>query len=43
MRLNKAMYCTRDAAQNWEHEYTEFFTEIGFKGRNKQPVRVLPI
>jgi len=29
-RLNKAMYGTRDAAQNWEEEYTEFMREWGF-------------
>ena len=29
--LNKAMYGTRDAAQNWEHEYTEFLEDIGFQ------------
>ncbi len=29
--LKKAMYGTRDAAQNWEFEYTEMMTEAGFK------------
>ncbi len=29
-RLKKAMYGTRDAAQNWELEYTEIMTEVGF-------------
>ena len=29
-KLDKAMYGTRDAAQNWEHEYTEFLEEAGF-------------
>ena len=29
-KLNKSMYGTRDAAQNWEHEYCSFFTSIGF-------------
>ena len=29
-RLNKAMYGTRDAAQNWEIAYAEFMEEIGF-------------
>ncbi len=30
-KLNKAMYGTRDAAQNWEYEYVEFLEGIGFK------------
>ena len=29
--LKKSMYGTRDAAQNWELEYTEMMTEAGFK------------
>ncbi len=29
-RLKKTMYGTRDAAQNWELEYTEMMTEAGF-------------
>ena len=29
-RLKKAMYGTRDAAQNWELEYSEMMTEAGF-------------
>ena len=29
-RLNKAMYGTRDAAQNWEMAYAEFMEDIGF-------------
>ena len=29
--LLKAMYGTRDAAQNWEYEYAEFMQSIGFK------------
>jgi hypothetical protein len=29
--LNKAMYGTRDAAQNWEMEYTSMMVENGFK------------
>ena len=28
--LKKAMYGTRDAAQNWEAEYTEMMVEAGF-------------
>ena len=30
-RLNKAMYGTRDAAQNWEYAYVSFMEKIGFK------------
>ena len=30
-KLNKAMYGTRDAAQNWEHAYVDFMKSIGFK------------
>merc|ERR1711973_531261 len=29
-KLNKAMYGTRDAAQNWEYAYVEAMEEIGF-------------
>ena len=29
-KLSKALYGTRDAAQNWEHAYTEFLEGIGF-------------
>ena len=28
--LNKAMYGTRDAAQNWESAYAEFMESVGF-------------
>ena len=28
--LVKAMYGTRDAAQDWEHEYIEFMVNAGF-------------
>ena len=28
--MKKAMYGTRDAAQNWETEYTEMLQEAGF-------------
>ena len=32
--LYKSMYGTRDAAQNWEYEYSEFLHSIGFvKGK----------
>ena len=30
-RLKKAMYGTREAAQNWEHAYTQFLAAIGFR------------
>merc|ERR1712005_42236 len=30
-KLKKSMYGTRDAAQNWEAEYSEFMESIGFK------------
>ena len=29
-RLKKAMYGTRDAAQNWEYAYVAFMEKIGF-------------
>ena len=29
--LVKAMYGTRDAAQNWEHEYCDFMHSMGFR------------
>ena len=29
--LKKAMYVTRDAAQNWEMEYTEMMVDAGFR------------
>ncbi len=32
-KLGKAMYGTRDAAQNWEMECTEMMTEAKFKHR----------
>jgi len=36
-RLIKAMYGTRDAAQNWEYEYSEFMNTIGFKRGKASP------
>ena len=30
-KLIRAMYGTRDAAQNWEHAYNEFMENCGFK------------
>ena len=30
-RLNKSLYDTRDAAQNWEHAHMEFLESVGFK------------
>jgi hypothetical protein len=35
--LIMAMYGTRDAAQNWEHEYSDFLTGIGFKAGKASP------
>jgi len=35
--LVKSLYGTRDAAQNWEQEYTEFMTSIGFKAGIASP------
>ena len=36
-KLIKAMYGTRDAAQNWDWEYVEFMEGIGFRRRNSPP------
>jgi hypothetical protein len=36
-RLVKAMYGTRDAAQNWEMEYVEFMESIGFRRGQSTP------
>ena len=30
-KLQKSMYATRDAAQNWGHAYTKFLCENGFE------------
>ena len=30
-KLNYSLYGTRDAAQNWEAEYTRYLTKLGFK------------
>ena len=30
-KLQKSMYGTRDAAQNWEDCYVEFITSLGFR------------
>ena len=35
--LRKSMYGTRDAAQNWEEEYTSFLKEIGFTQGKSSP------
>ena len=40
-RLNKALYGTRDAAQNWEHEYRKFMIEAGFTGGITTPCAFL--
>ena len=31
-KLDKSMYGTRDAAQNWEETYVEFMESLGFRG-----------
>jgi hypothetical protein len=36
-RLEKAMYGTRDAAQNWEYEYVEFTVSLGFSQGKANP------
>ena len=33
----KAMYGTRDAAQNWEDEYSDFMETVGFKRGKASP------
>ena len=35
--LIQAMYGTRDAAQNWEQEYCQFMTGIGFRRGKASP------
>ena len=42
-RLKKAMYGTRDAAQNWEAEYIRFMESAGFKKGVRTPMRVLSL
>ena len=36
-KLRMAMYGTRDAAQNWENEYSEFMESIGFWRGKESP------
>ncbi len=36
-KLMKSMYGTRDAAQNWEFEYTEFMNHMGFSRGMSSP------
>ena len=36
-RLNKVMYVTRDAAQNWEYEYGEWLKSVGFVSGRASP------
>ena len=36
-RMNKSMYGTRDASQNWEEEYRETLTEFGFSRGMSSP------
>ena len=35
--LRKSMYGTRDAAQNWEFEYSDFMESVGFKRGKSSP------
>ena len=36
-KLVKALYGTRDAAQNWEHAYIEFLETVGFRAGIASP------
>jgi hypothetical protein len=36
-KLCKSMYGTRDAAQNWEEEYSQFMRDIGFETGRSSP------
>ena len=36
-KLEKAMYGTRDAAQNWEYEYSQFLMNLGFSRGRASP------
>ena len=36
-KLNLSLYGTRDAAQNWQKEYTGFMIDIGFKVGRASP------
>ena len=36
-KLHKSLYGTRDATQNWEHEYIEFLESAGFKSGVASP------
>ena len=36
-KLVKALYGTRDAAQNWEHAYIEFLETVGFRVGTASP------
>ena len=38
--LYKSMYGARDAAQNWEHEYSGFLVGIGFKRGESSPCAI---
>ena len=40
-RLKKAMYGTRDAAQNWEYAYTEWLESVGVERGRSHTMRVL--
>ena len=41
-RLDKSLYGTRDAAQNWEAAYTEFMLGIGFDVGAASPCTFFP-
>ena len=36
-KLVKSMYGTRDAAHNWENEYSEFMVGVGFRRGEASP------
>ena len=40
-KLEKSMYGTRDAAFNWEAEYSDFMVSIGFKKGNSVSMCIL--
>ena len=41
-KLNKSLYGTRDAAQNWERQYANVMSELGFNRGVAVPYLVLP-
>ena len=36
-QLQLSLYCARDAAQNWAHEYTTFLLSLGFQVERASP------